>query len=129
MNSILSLFFQIKIATAQPVGGGGGSPVGGGGGVPTSACLPNPLDPSGSCGSSMTLIDVLQRVIDWINVMAIPVFIIIILYGAFQILTAAGAPDKIKKGREAIKWAIIAYAIIHCAWGIVSIVKQLLGAS
>ena len=107
-----------------PVSGGG---PGGAGGGPngTTIVVPDPLN----CPSSATqspIVCVLNRVITAIYWIAFPVVTLMILIGAFQILTAAGNPEKLKMGRNTILYAVIGFAVVLFASGITSIIQSIL---
>jgi len=72
--------------------------------------------------------DVIMNVIRVINIyIAPPLFVLMILIGAFQILTSAGNEQKMKTGWKTIGWSIAAYIILLCAWGVIYIIYELLG--
>ena len=51
---------------------------------------------------------------------------LMIIWGAFQILTAAGNEEQISKGRRTITWAVIGYILLLVATGINLIIKDIL---
>lgn len=109
--TIFSLILSAKTAFAIGEGGTGSS----------GSSLPNPL------GEGTTIFKLLDRLIYYMYVLAIPVVTILILYGAFQILTAAGDSKKVTEGKETIKWAIIGFVIVLIASGVPYIIKEILG--
>lgn len=56
------------------------------------------------------------------------IVVVMVLFGAFQILTAGGEPEKAKTGRKTILYAILGYAVILVAAGIVAAIQNFLGA-
>ena len=52
---------------------------------------------------------------------------IIVLYGAFQLLTSAGRPEQVEKGKRTILWAVIGIVVLLVAGGVTSIIRSLLG--
>ncbi len=82
--------------------------------------LPNPL-----CVGSIT--ELLNNIIKGLLVIAIPIVTIMVLYGAFLIMSSAGDPGKIETGKKTILYAAIGFAILLIANGITFIVKDLLG--
>ena len=92
----------------------------------TTITIPNPL-----CGGSPNcdLIDILEKISVYLLVIAAPIVAIMIIYGAFQILTAGGDPTKAKTGGKTILYAAIGYGVILISWGVISLVKELLGTS
>lgn len=55
---------------------------------------------------------------------SIPIVTIMILYGAFQILTAGGEPDKIQTGKRTIWYAVIGFVIVLLAGGVSDLIKS-----
>lgn len=84
--------------------------------------LPNPL------GEGTTVYGLLARIMGYLMDLAIPVATIMILYGAFQILTAGDDSKKVENGKNTIKWTIVGFAIILLASGIPSLIASILGA-
>ena len=109
-------FILFNNAVAQT---GGGTTGGSGGGGAIS--LPNPL----SCED---LGCVIKKIISKLVELAIPIVVIMVLIGGFQIMTAGGNEEKVKQGRSTIWWAVIGYAIILLADGLVLIIESVLGA-
>lgn len=125
MNLILEKFFEgllkIKIVFAQYGGGGPGSY--GGGSPGGGEFLPNPL------GQGTDIYDLLNRIaFNYLLPIAAPIAVIMIIYGAFQILTAAGDVEKVKTGRKTIIYAAVGLGIVLLSTGIVAIIKEILGA-
>ncbi len=85
-----------------------------------SGTLSNPLN-------TTDITEVLNRIFDFLIIIGAPLLAILIIIGGFQILTAAGNPEKINTGRKTILYAAIGYAIILCAKGVIYIIKQILG--
>jgi hypothetical protein len=71
---------------------------------------------------------VAQAIINALFYISIPLVSIMVLIGGFQILTAAGNPEKFTKGRNTILYAVLGFAIIIIGLGAVSLIRQLLGA-
>jgi len=109
-------FILFDNAVAQSGGGTISLPSGGG-----TISLPNPL----SCQDFGCI---LTEIISKIAQLAIPIVVIMVLIGGFQIMTAGGNEEKVKEGKSTIKWAVIGYIIILLANGLVLIIKSVLGA-
>ena len=60
---------------------------------------------------------------------AVPLSVIMVLVGAFKLITSSGDPEKVSEGRKTILYAAVGLAIALVAGGIVSIIKSLLGVS
>lgn len=72
------------------------------------------------------LISIIGRITAFLVNFAAIVAPIIIIWGAFQILTAGGQAEKVKKGKQAILYAVIGFLIIILAKGIVAVIKSAL---
>lgn len=125
---LLLQWIRLAHAANQPAGGGnpggqGGLP-GGQGGLPGTSGefnLQNPL------GQGATPYTVLERITDYLIYISIIILPAIIIYGAFQILTAADNPEKFESGKKTILYAVIGFAIIISARGLVFVVGEILG--
>lgn len=84
------------------------------------------LDAINPLGERATLLDVINRVFDWLLRFAAVLVPIIIVWGAFQILTAQGEAEKFKTGKMTIFYAVLGFIIILMAKGVVSIIKDVL---
>jgi hypothetical protein len=83
--------------------------------------LPNPL----SCENLGCII---KEIISELQKLAIPIVIIMVLIGGFQIMTAGGNEEKIKQGKSTIWWAVMGYVVILLANGLVLVIESVLGA-
>lgn len=103
-----------------PIDDGDGDDVGpiGGNGV----SIQNPL----KAGSIEELLD---SVAFFLYTVAIPLTTIIILFGAFQLLTSGGNEDKVKAGKRTLLWAVVGFTIVFIAGGVASIISNLLGGA
>lgn len=107
-----------------PIGGSGSgiqapSTVSGGGNQPIQ--IPNPL------GNVKTFAELINRLVNWLLIIGAPILTLMIIIGAFQIMTGAGEPEKITKGRHTITYAIIGYALLLISTGITTIIANVLG--
>lgn len=82
--------------------------------------LDNPL------GQNATIPSVLRRIFGEVTTILAFVIPIIIIIGAFQMMFAAGNPEKFAQGQKTIVYAIIGFVIILMANGIVAIVQRIL---
>jgi len=82
--------------------------------------LPDPL-------GGGTIIDLLRKIVDWLQKIANPIAAIMIIYGAYQILFAGGEAEKVKTGRNTIIYAAVGYGIILIGWGLTSIISEFFG--
>lgn len=109
---------------------------------PNNPTTPNPNNPtpgSGSTGVNITVPDplqcsgsgpaiacVLQRIITAMYYIALPIVTLMVLIGAFQIMTAGGNAEKVTKGRNTIMYAAIGFVVILFASGITGIIRSIL---
>lgn len=76
---------------------------------------------------STTFAGLLDKITTWMIKISAPILVIVILYGAFLILTAVGNENKFKQGKQTILYAVIGIIIVLVAKGLVLIIKQFLG--
>lgn len=98
---------------------GAGAPVGG----DTSQTIDlKDLNPLGSCSQ----VDcVLGKIIGAIKLISIPIVSIMVLVGAFQIVSAGGNAEQVKKGGKTILYAAVGFAVILLADGVVGVVQSI----
>ena len=120
------MIFSVLPVFAQTGGGGTG------GGTPIEIIFPNPLasstcstaDPAGGGALSCILNDIIDKLI----ILAVPIVTILVIYGAFQILTSAGNPERVKSGSKTLMYTAIGFAIILISKGVAMILRDVLGA-
>lgn len=71
-------------------------------------------------------VELLGSIVDWLIIAGAPIAVVMVIYGAFQIMTAQGDTEKFTSGRKTIVYAIVGYGIIICAWGIVAVIQSVL---
>ena len=74
-----------------------------------------------------TIQELIDRVVRWMLMLGtalVPLFIII---GAFQIMSAAGNPENITKGRHTITYTIAGYILLLIATGLTALITNILG--
>lgn len=106
---LISLF-KIEKVLAQEFGG---SP---GGGV----TLNNPL------GTDNIMV-VINRVLNYLIYISVPILALMILVGGFYILSAKDDTGKVQKGKDVIKYAVIGFVVILCSKGVGLILLEILG--
>ncbi|MDO8470164.1 MAG: pilin [bacterium] len=89
---------------------------------PSTITLINPLS-----GTS-DVRGLIERFVTILRDFATPIAVLMILFGAFRILTAAGDPAKFETGKKILLYTAIGYAIIFVGWGITSIIESLLSS-
>ena len=83
--------------------------------------LPDPLQTGGEISV------IIERLVDALIILGAPVVTIMVLYGAYKIMTAGDSPDKVTEGRKVILYAAIGFAIIIMARGLVFVIAELIG--
>jgi len=112
-------------------------------GAPTSCNITHDLSgltgidcpSSGNCPFDSTSYDCgmccvmnsIYTVTDWIFIILVAFAAVMVLFGAFTLLTAAGVPEKVTSGRNYIIYAAIGLAVGLLAKAIPAIVKVILG--
>ena len=83
----------------------------------------NPDVPCALC----CLMATINYAVNWIFVFLVALVVILVLVGAYYILTAAGSDEKISKGRDYIMFAAIGLALALFARAVPAIVKFIVG--
>lgn len=94
-----------------------GGPIGTGSGGTT---LINPLD-------AATFAELVRLILRALFTLSIPIVSIMVMVGGYYILTAAGNEERLKTGRNTITYAVIGFAVILIANGVVSLIRELTG--
>lgn len=81
------------------------------GGLPTNVCV------------------LLDNITNYLFLIVAPLAGLMILWAAFQILTASGDPAKLDTGKKTIVYALIGLGIVILSKGIVAIITGLLGST
>jgi hypothetical protein len=82
--------------------------------------IDNPL------GGASTLMELIEKISQWIFNLAIPVAVIFIIYGGLQFLFAGANPDLANKGKATLKYAVIGLAIVLIGHGFVTLVQSII---
>lgn len=98
------------------------------GGRPTNTTSPDNFSlPRLTKASSIE--QLLSGVAGFLLTIAVPIATIMIIVGAFQILTSGGNPEKVITGKKTIVYAAVGIAIIALFRVLMAILAQLLGAN
>lgn len=73
-----------------------------------------------------TIPDLLNKVIEFLNLLLGPLLVIMILWGAFKMLSSQGNETAFAEGKKIIEYAVIGAIVILTANGIVLIIKEIL---
>ena len=113
-GAALGLFAVLAAtALADIQGAGGGSSNGG-------VSLINPLN-------TTSFPTVVNNVIAFLSTdVAIPLTVIMVLVGAFQMMTSSGEPEKFGKARKTLTYAAVGLVIALVATGITTIIQSIL---
>lgn len=76
---------------------------------------------------SCCLMDTIYTITDWIFVGVIAIATIMILWGAFNIITAGGNTEKVNTGRQFIIMALVGFLVAALAKVVPAIAKNILG--
>ncbi len=68
-----------------------------------------------------------QSIINFLFTIAIPLCAIMVLVGGFQMMTAAGQPEKISSGKKTILYAIIGFVVILLAGSVATLIRNAFG--
>jgi len=79
-----------------------------------------------TCGPCCVL-DTVYTVTDWFFYIVLAFAIIFVVFGAFNIMTAGGSPEKVKVGRDFILYAIIGLLVGLIAKSIPYIARAIIG--
>lgn len=94
-----------------------------------AACDPNelfnPLDPN--CTQHITILTVFGTIGTFLLDLAMPLCGIMVIVGGFQMMTAAGNPEKFSKGKRTLIFAATGFVIVLFASSIVPLLKSILG--
>jgi hypothetical protein len=82
--------------------------------------LPNPI-------SATSFTQVVASITTYLIEIAIPLTAIMALVGGFQMITAAGNPEKFASGRKTLTYAAIGFVVVLLASGVAAIIKNFLG--
>ena len=82
--------------------------------------IENPLE-------AKTFEDLVNAIIHFIFIVAVALAPLMILIGAFYIMSAGGDPKRVETGKKIILYALIGFAIILFAKGLVAILESILG--
>lgn len=117
LSVVVILSFYTNVWAQQE--GGGALPNEGGGTLPGGGSVTINLTTPIGCTNFSCVFKNIMNTLFWI---AVPLTGIMVIIGAFQILTAAGNPEKFKSGKKTLLYAVIGFAVVLVAGGVVPIV-------
>lgn len=84
--------------------------------------FPNPLG-KGTNDPSVVIGKLIQAVLGVVGSIALLMFV----YGGLLWMTAAGAPDRITKGKDTLIWAVLGLVVIFSSYALVDLVLKSMG--
>lgn len=78
---------------------------------------------SGEKDARKILFRILRYLLGFTSIVAVAM----VLYGGFLWTTSGGNDEKVQKGKNVLKWAVIGIIIITSAWGIISTIMKIGG--
>ena len=84
--------------------------------------IPDPLKCDGQCD----LLGIINKVIDLLKAIAIPVATIMIIISGIQYLTSAGNEERASRARKTLLYTVIGFAIIMSVDFIVGLIQEIL---
>jgi len=76
-----------------------------------------------------TVWDLLDRIIDVLFTIGLPLAGVMVLWSALQFLTSAGNPQRIQSAKNTLVWTLVGFVILLLAKGIVQAICRFFGAS
>ena len=83
-------------------------------------CLDSPL-------GSQTFATLLQSIINYLIIVAVPILTIMVLIGGFQMLTAGDNENRFKQGKKTLTYAAIGAIVILASSGLLFVLGEILG--
>jgi len=77
---------------------------------------------------TLDIMDVLDRITNWLFTILLIIAAIFIIIAAYFFVTAQGDPEKTKKARDFVLYALVGVLVAFCAKGLVMLVKTMVGA-
>ena len=74
-----------------------------------------------------TFHELIDRIINFVFMIAIPIATIAILIAGYMFVTAAGEAEKVLTARKTIQWALIGLLVIICAKGLIALLGEVIG--
>ena len=81
--------------------------------------LPNPL------GATTSATGIVTKIINFIFVLATPIFALMVLWGGFNIMTSAGDPEKYKTGVNTIIYAAVGFIVVLLANSVAPVIQSI----
>ena len=86
---------------------------------PSSITIENPL------GEGATIETLVSRISDFLVLIAIPILSLVVLYSAFQILTARGNESQFESGKKTLLYGLVGFVILLVGEGLVKLLEAI----
>ncbi len=107
----------------------GGAVIAAGTFVYASAAFADSLTLTNPLGQNSTFQTVLDNVNVFLLAIAAPICGIMVVWGGFQMITAAGNPEKFSSGKKTLLYAAIGFAVVIFASSVVPVIQSIFGQS
>lgn len=87
----------------------------------TNYVLPNPL-------GTDSFLDVINRILQGLTIIAIPIVAIIVVIGGFKLIVGGGSPESRTSAKNMILWSAIGFGILLLADSVALIVQSFLSS-
>lgn len=89
---------------------------------------PPPCPDSAICNplASDNLMDLVDRIIDFILFLAAPVAVLMTVYAGYLFITAADSQEKVKKAKQTLLWVVIGVIVLVLSKSVVVFVNSFL---
>ena len=88
-------------------------------------CIPDPLDCDGHCD----LLGIINKIIDFLKIIVIPLATIMIIISGIQYLTSAGNEERASRAKKTMFYTVIGVAIVLAVDFIVDLIRDILGSA
>lgn len=68
---------------------------------------------------------VMDRIVNWLFTILLVVAAVFIIIAAYTFVTASGDPDKVKKARDFVLYALIGVLVAFCAKGLIVLIETI----
>lgn len=76
-------------------------------------------------GESLQIMDVLNRIVNWLFTILLVVAAIFIIIAGYYFVTASGNPETVSKARNFVMYALIGVGVAVASRGLVYLVRQI----
>ena len=60
----------------------------------------------------------------WLYIFSVPILSLVLLYGAYLIVTSAGDEEKYREGTKIVKWGLIGFVLVLLSGAIATIIRS-----